>query len=161
MARFLKHLFNVEKLRYVKGEKPDVECVLCALEEGHSGVPNLEITRTGLFIVAVNLYPFNSGHLMIFPRRHIMYPDEFTEEEAIESHRLLVKTLKIVKEEFRPSGFNVGYNLGQNSGASIRHLHQHIVPRFPNEIGYLDVLAGTRTIVGDPKETMERLRKRF
>ncbi len=157
----MSHLFNREKLRYVKGDKPDVDCVLCAIDGGSPEVPDLVIAGTENFIVAVNLYPYNTGHLMIFPRRHITSPDEFTENEALESHRVLAQTLKILREEYSPAGFNIGYNLGRNSGASVEHLHLHIVPRFENEVGYLDVLAGTRIIVGDPKEMRDHLKKRF
>ena len=66
----------------------------------------------------------------------------------------------IIREEYSPSGFNIGYNLGRGSGASIEHLHMHIVPRYENEVGFLDVLAGVRVVVVDPAEVMERLRKR-
>ena len=76
-------------------------------------------------------------------------------------HELLAKTITILDEEFKPSGYNIGYNIGEGSGASIPHLHQHIVPRYTNEIGFLDVLSGTRVIVNDPASTMERLKIKF
>jgi ATP adenylyltransferase len=98
---------------------------------------------------------------MIFPKRHIRKIDELTKDEAAELHELLVKTISILDEEFNPSGYNIGYNLGENSGASIAHLHKHIVPRYENEVGFLDVLSGTRIIVSDPVDTHERLKKRF
>ncbi|MCP4135376.1 MAG: HIT domain-containing protein [bacterium] len=155
------YLFNTEKLKYVKGKKPDVECILCALRDGHPDVENLEVFRTENFIISVNLYPFNPGHLMIFPREHLLSPEQFSPEQALEMHTLFSRTLTILKKEFNPSGFNAGYNIGTGSGASIEHIHQHIVPRYENEVGFLDVLGGTRIVVTDPVEVMERLRKRF
>jgi ATP adenylyltransferase len=98
---------------------------------------------------------------MIIPKRHISRIGEMTESEAAEMHQLLAKSIEILDEEFSPSGYNVGYNLGEGSGASIKHLHQHIVPRYSNEIGFLDVLSGTRVIVSDPVEVMEKLKLRF
>ncbi len=156
-----KYLFNTEKIKYVKGDKPAVACILCAIRDGDPAVKNLEVHRSALCAITVNLYPFNPGHLMVFPLRHIETYDALTEEEALEMHRLTAKSLRAISEEFRPDGFNTGYNLGGGSGASIPHIHQHIVPRYDNEVGFLDVLGGTRVIVADPVEVMERLRARF
>ncbi|MBN2160652.1 MAG: HIT domain-containing protein [Spirochaetes bacterium] len=155
------HLFNTEKLKYVKGEKPDVACVLCAIRDGDRKADNLEVARRDGFIVSVNLYPFNPGHVMIFPERHVETLQDLSDGEALALHRLAADTLRFLTEEFRPDGFNVGYNLGKGSGASVPHLHLHIVPRYANEVGFLDVLAGTRLTVVDPAEARDRLRKRF
>lgn len=155
------YLFNTEKIKYVKGAKPDVRCILCAIRDKDPRVKNLTLFSNELFIIAVNLYPFNPGHVMIFPARHISRIGDMTPEEAAEMHRLLSLTIRILDEEYSPSGYNVGYNLGDGSGASIPHLHQHVVPRYSNETGFLDVLAGTRVIVSDPVEVMNRLAQRF
>jgi ATP adenylyltransferase len=156
-----KYLFNSDKLKYVKGDKPNVDCILCAIRDGNPGVQSLEVARRDGFIVSVNLYPFNPGHVMIFPLRHIESLHELDDREALSLHRLLSDTLNILREEFKPDGFNAGYNLGNQSGASIKHLHLHVVPRYGNEVGYLDVLAGTRLVVADPVDARDRLRKRF
>jgi len=155
------YLFNTEKIKYVKGNKPSVECILCAIRDNDPLVKNLNVHTSENFIIAVNLFPFNPGHVMIFPKRHIRHINELTESEASEMHFLLVKTILFIDEEFAPSGYNIGYNLGEGSGASIPHLHQHIVPRYTNEVGFLDVLSGTRVIVSDPVEIMERLKVKF
>ncbi len=155
------HLFNTEKIRYARGEKPAVDCILCAIRDGSPEVTSLEVYRNDSFIISVNLYPFNPGHLMIFPVRHITGPGEFSENEALELHRLTARAIDILSDEFSPSGFNVGYNIGKGSGASIDHIHQHIVPRYENEVGFLDVLAGTRVVVANPVEVREKLKARF
>lgn len=155
------YLFNTEKIKYVKGDKPCVDCILCAIRDNSPLVKNLNVHASENFIIAVNLFPFNPGHVMIFPKRHICGLDELTGPEATEMHTLLVRTVRLIDEEFKPSGYNIGYNLGEGSGASIKHLHQHIVPRYSNEVGFLDVLSGTRVIVSDPVDVMERLKFRF
>lgn len=155
------HLFNTEKIKYVKGDRPDVACILCAIRDGSPGVKNLEVARRDGFIVSVNLYPFNPGHLMIFPARHVEHLQELTDPEALAMHRLVCHTLRALEEEFSPEGFNAGYNLGRCSGASIPHIHLHVVPRFGNEVGFLDVMAGTRLMIVDPVEVRDRLRKRY
>lgn len=155
------YLFNTEKLQYVRGDKPRVDCILCAIRDRLPEVKSLEVHRTGSFLITVNLYPFNPGHLMIFPLRHVESYEDMTEEEALEMHRLTARALSYLREEFRPAGFNIGCNLGRGSGASIPHVHQHVVPRYENELGFMDVLAGTRVVVADPVETTELLRRRF
>ncbi|MDR3237329.1 MAG: HIT domain-containing protein [Spirochaetia bacterium] len=156
-----KYLFNTEKIEYVHGKKPDVNCILCALRDNVEEVRSLELYRDESAIITINLYPFNPGHIMIYPSRHIEDITELTDEEAADIHRLTVKAIKIIREEFNPSGFNIGYNIGNGSGASIAHIHQHIVPRFNNEIGFIDVIGGARVFVVDPVSLMERLKSRF
>jgi len=155
------YLFNTEKINYVKGNRPDVSCILCALRDKIEGVKSLEIVRTKHFIVSLNLYPFNPGHLMIFPIRHIESIISLTDDEALELHRLTVKAIDILQQEFNPSGFNIGANIGKGSGASISHFHRHIVPRYENEVGFLDVLAGARVVVSDPQDVLSILKNRF
>jgi len=155
------YLFNTEKLNYVKGDKPDVECILCAIRDRSQKIESLEVFRNDLVMVSANLYPFNPGHLMIFPLRHIQHITELTSAEAAAMHELLARACHILDEEFAPSGYNIGYNIGEGSGASIPHLHQHIVPRYLNEVGFLDVLGGARIVVSDPAEAMTCLKKRF
>jgi ATP adenylyltransferase len=156
-----KYLFNLEKYKYIKGEKSRVECILCEIVKGNPDVKSLEITRTDLNALTVNLYPFNQGHLMIFPLRHITSPAEFTDEEALDQHHLLQRSFEIIDSVFSPSGYNIGYNVGDNSGASIKHVHLHIVPRYNNEVGFIDVLAGDRISIVDPVEILEKLKEKF
>jgi ATP adenylyltransferase len=155
------YLFNANKLKYAKGEKPGVDCILCSIASRAKDVILLEICRTKKFIVSANLYPYNPGHVLIFPIRHIEDFSDLTDKEALEMHHLTAKTISILKEEYNPAGYNIGYNVGNQSGASIPHIHQHIIPRYGNESGFIDIIAGTRLFVVDPAEMMEKLKKRF
>jgi ATP adenylyltransferase len=156
-----QYLFNTEKLKYVKSGKSGHGCILCAIRDRDPDVSSLEVFTGERVIVTVNLYPFNAGHLMVFPMRHVEDLAELDEPEALEMHRVTVMALRAIREEFEPAGFNIGYNMGRESGASIDHVHQHIVPRYRNEVGFLDVLGGARIMVVDPCEVMERLKARF
>ena len=157
------HLFNPHKLKYAmdarfKGAKEEpAECILCSIVNQLEKVNSLEIYRTDKSVVSVNLYPFNTGHLMVFPIRHVEHIEDLTESEALDIHNLTVLAVKILKNEYKPGGFNIGYNLENASGASIRHIHQHIVPRYENEMGYLDVISGTRVVVVDPVVVRDKL----
>jgi ATP adenylyltransferase len=155
------YLYNTDKINYIKGEKPDVECILCALAENDPAVTSLEITRTERFVTAVNLYPFNAGHLIIFPIKHIISPEEFSREDVLELHDAVIRIKKVLDDEFTPAAYNIGFNIGKCAGASIDHIHLHIVPRYPNEAGFLDVISGTRIMVRDPHEVMNILKARL
>ncbi len=154
-----KNLFSVGKLGYAKGDRPAVDCILCGVRDKLEIVPNLTIASTDLSIVSVNLFPYNPGHIIIFPKRHITTYLELTEEEASDIHRLTQKMMRILESHWRVQGFNLGYNLGKNSGGSIPHIHEHIVPRFPNEAGFLDVFANTRVVIYEPYKMLEDLKK--
>ena len=157
-----KHLVIPGKLSYVLGKKPDVPCILCAIRDRDPQVTSLEITRASLMIVSLNLYPYNPGHIMIFPLRHLTDIRDFTDEEVIEMHQEQEKVMAVLEAVYGPSGFNIGYNIGRSSGASIEHIHCHVVPRHRNEIGLLEMISqGSRVIVEEPHETLNKLRKAF
>ncbi len=144
-------------MEYVKGMKP-AGCILCLINEGSKEVSDLSVMEEEHFIVTVNLYPYNPGHLMIFPRRHIEDVRHFTEVEEIKLQRIVKYMLDVLDEAYAPKAYNIGYNMGLIAGASINHLHMHIIPRYPNEIGIADLIAGKRVLVESPFDTMTRIR---
>jgi ATP adenylyltransferase len=152
-----KNLFSINKINYARGERPNVDCILCGVTNKDEKVDNLTIASTEHSIVSVNLYPYNPGHLIIFPKRHLLSITEVTDDEILDIHRLTVKSITILSKAWRAAGFNVGYNIGKNSGGSIPHIHQHVVPRFPNEVGFLDVFCDTRIVIYDPFKMKEEI----
>ncbi|MFW5799795.1 MAG: HIT family protein [Spirochaetota bacterium] len=158
----MANLFNFNKLEYIKGrKKPQVDCILCALRDKNPDIVDLEITQTELSMVCVNLYPYNSGHIMIFPQRHIADFRELSDVESLDIEVLTRASIDIMTKLYNPSGFNIGFNIGNFSGASITHLHRHIIPRYPNELGFIDIVGGSKIIVEEPNETMEKLKEAF
>ncbi len=155
------HLFVPNKMGYVKGQKPKVDCILCAILRDDSNVIGLLVHRTPRFAVTLNLYPYNSGHLMIFPTRHVHDPRDLNKEEILELFELQNMALDILQELYEPHGFNLGYNIGKSSGQSINHLHLHIVPRYPSEIGFIDIIGGAKIIVEDPVVSQVKISKAF
>ena len=156
-----KHLFIPTKLDYVKGKRPQVDCILCAIIAHDQRVADSGIFSNSLVTVALNLYPYNPGHLIIFPNRHIETIEELSQDEVLEMHRLTVLSMKVLQKNYHPQGFNVGYNLGDSSGASVRHLHRHIVPRYKNELGFIDILGGSKIYVDDPRQVFTKLKQAF
>lgn len=156
------NLFIPNKLEYVRGDKrPDVECILCAIVEGNDKVVRLEVYRSELFVIALNLYPYAPGHLMIFPKRHITDPRMLSHDEVVELHKMQNLSIDVLEKVYSPQGFNVGYNIGEAGGASISHLHLHVVPRYKREIGFIDIIGGVKIIVEDPNVSLSRLKEGF
>lgn len=159
---FKKHLFIPNKREYLTGKKrPKVECIICAILNENPEVESLMIYRDRLVALCANLYPYNSGHLLLFPVRHIIDPRDMTSDETSQMHQLMIKSMTVLEEIYKPGGFNIGFNVGSASGASISHLHQHIVPRYEKELGFVDIISGSKIVIDDPRVTVSRLKSVF
>ena len=156
-----KHNIVANKLDYARGKRPAVDCILCAVTANDPKVDNLVVYRHRGWYVTLNLYPYNPGHLMVVPRAHHTDIRQLNEAEVLELHHLQNLCLRVLDETYRPGGYNIGYNIGPTSGASIDHLHLQIVPRYRNEVGFFDILSDSRVIVEEPQVTRERLMKKF
>jgi ATP adenylyltransferase len=156
----MEYFFNFDKLGYVRGARPE-GCILCLVAAGSAEVDKLVVHESGSFFVSLNLYPYNPGHLLVFPRRHVVDIRELSVEERTELDALTDRCLEVLDETFQPSAYNIGYNMGLPAGASIEHLHLHIIPRYPREIGIAELIGGARVLVQDPRETQARLKESF
>jgi ATP adenylyltransferase len=156
----MDYFFNFEKLVYLREERPE-GCILCLVRDGSSAVIDLSVYRSDGFIVCLNLYPYNPGHLLVFPERHVIDLRELDAGERAAMDRTIDLALHVLDAEFHPAGYNIGCNMGLVAGASIDHLHWHIIPRYPREIGIAELLAGKRVLVENPLVTKERLAVAF
>lgn len=107
-------------------------------------------------MVVLNLYPYNPAHMMIAPSRHITKFIELTKEEIIHLFRIVQGLQNLLDYLYNPKGYNLGMNQGREAGASIEHLHFHLVPRYVNELGYIDIIGNTRVVV----ESLEAVKKK-
>jgi ATP adenylyltransferase len=124
--------------------KPDHACVFCAAP-GKSDEDGLIVKRGELCYVVMNLYPYNTGHLLICPYRHIATYDLATDAEVLEMAHLTQRAMHVLKYQGGVGGFNIGMNQGEVAGAGIAgHLHQHIVPRWPNDANFLPIIGRTK-----------------
>jgi ATP adenylyltransferase len=159
---FDKQLFIPNKRDYITGKKrPEVDCIICSIINQEPEVTNLLVWKNDVIAICANLYPYNAGHLLIFPTRHIEDPRQLNENEILQMNKLLHHAMDVLEKIYEPSGFNIGFNVGEASGASIPHLHQHIVPRYARELGFVDITAGAKIIIEDPNHTLEKLRNEF
>jgi ATP adenylyltransferase len=115
-----------------------------------------------LSTVIINIYPYNNGHLMISPVRHVAKLEDLTPEESIDIFRLMRHSTASLTKAINPDGFNVGMNLGRAAGAGIAdHLHVHVVPRWDGDTNFMPVLSETKVISEHMEETYTRLKPYF
>jgi len=149
-------------MEYVTTADKAPGCVLCRARDGEDGSERLLVHTSELNIVLMNLYPYNSGHVMIAPRRHIATLGESTPEELADMMALARRLEAALKEVYTPDGVNLGMNLGRPAGAGVPdHIHLHLVPRWSGDTSFMTVVGGTRVIPEDPTEGCARLRPFF
>ena len=134
-------------------------CIACeALALGVSE-ESLVLHRGGTCFVMLNRYPYNTGHLMVCPVRHVTDPSEMTDAELLETMKLVGRCSGLLRRRMNAAGVNAGLNLGQASGGSVDHLHMHVVPRWVGDVNFMPVVAGTKTLVEMLEGTWKRLRE--
>jgi len=150
-------LWTPWRLEYVTATKQDAGCVFCDAAGDH---PDPLIVFTGrTAYVIVNRYPYNNGHVMVVPRRHIASLTELTPEELLEVAQLTQRSEAVLREAYSPGGINVGLNLGKPSGGGIHyHLHVHLVPRWVGDANFMTVVGETRVLAEELTTTANRLR---
>ena len=146
------------KARKRAGRKEEDECLFCVKLAEPDGPGNLVLVRRERAAIMLNLYPYNPGHLMIAPFRHVATPRGLLAEEGAELLRLLALAEELLARAFEPEGMNVGMNLGRSAGAGVvGHLHLHVVPRWTGDTNFMPLTAGTKVMVEEVADTYARL----
>jgi ATP adenylyltransferase len=146
----LQRLWTPHRMAYIASEaRSDAVEGGCPFER----IPTLEdragliVTRAPLTYAVLNLHPYNPGHLMVVPYRHVAELEDLTEAEANELMAVTRQAVRAIRASSRPQGFNVGLNLGGVAGGSLSsHLHQHVVPRWAGDSNFITVLADTKIL---------------
>jgi ATP adenylyltransferase len=159
----MKRLFSPWRSQYIETfSKPPAdsnECILCTAHQQKDDDLRYIVTRGTHAYVVMNLYPYNSGHLMIVPYRHIQSLLDLSDGESLEVMQLLKRMTKALQQVSHPDGFNIGSNIGRTAGAGIdQHIHFHIVPRWNGDTNFMPILADTKMISEDMKQTLVKLR---
>lgn len=145
-------------LKGLEGKRQDQECVFCIKSTAENDRENLVVHRGSLCFVILNIFPYNNGHLMVLPFRHVADMCALTKEESTELWDLSCLSKHILREAFHPEGFNIGINQGRSSGAGIEsHMHVHIVPRWNGDTNFMPVLGKTKVVSQSLLETWETL----
>ena len=157
----MEHLWSPWRLAYITGEASPGGCVFCgALTD--TGADPLILHRGKTCFVILNLFPYNNGHLMVIPNRHIASLASATPEERCELVELTAAAEVALTEAFAPHGLNMGINLGKPAGAGILdHVHMHVVPRWNGDTNFMTVVGRTRVLPEELPDTASRLRPIF
>ena len=152
-------LWSPWRKEYLEREKqPNDRCVFCLASEGLDGKANLVLHRNEACFIVFNRYPYNNGHLLVVPFRHVGDLTDLSAEESANVMHVVRYGVRLLRSTFRPHAVNVGMNLGSAAGAGILdHVHMHIVPRWEGDTSFMTVFSGTRVISETLEETFERL----
>ncbi len=159
----LDRLWTPHRMAYVRGEAADGDdpadppahvaprpaCPFCRItaDPATSSDDELVVARGRTAYVVLNLYPYNPGHLMVLPYRHVADYADLDADETAEVAELTKAALRAIRLVSQPHAFNVGLNLGGAAGGSLSgHLHQHVVPRWSGDANFMTVVGGTKTL---------------
>jgi ATP adenylyltransferase len=158
----MERLWAPWRIRYIEKAKEEKDCFLCDLPAENKDATNYILYRGRLNFVILNSYPYNAGHLMVAPYRHVAGLDEMTAAERSDHIEVIVRAIKVLKEVFKPEGFNTGVNMGRIAGAGLdKHIHSHVVPRWQGDSNFMPLLADTKVINEALEETYRKLSGRF
>ena len=159
----MDRLWSPWRLNYVTGDKPTAGCVVC-LGEGERSVERqaLSLHDGRAAYVILNKFPYNNGHLMVVPYRHVPSIGDLPRDEWVEVADLMRLAEAVLIEAYAPGGINAGINLGRPAGAGIHeHLHVHLVPRWIGDSNFMTVIGETRVLPEELGATAVRLRPLF
>ncbi|MBM7050468.1 MULTISPECIES: HIT domain-containing protein [unclassified Rothia (in: high G+C Gram-positive bacteria)] len=152
-----QRLWTPHRRAYVKTGQQDYtvhSCPFCAAPE-RTDEESLIVYRGEHAYVVLNLYPYNPGHLLVCPYRHIPNYDNASAEETAEIAALTQRAMKVMRGVSKADGFNIGMNQGKVGGAGVAaHLHQHVLPRWSGDTNFLPIIAGTKTMT----QTLDEIR---
>jgi ATP adenylyltransferase len=158
----VERLYSPWRLAYVTGAaEPRPDCIFCHACDGDE-TEGLVVARGTSAYIVLNLYPYNSGHLMVVPRRHVSTLSALSLDEVTEMMRLTQRAERVLTEVYQPQGLNVGINVGKAAGAGVAdHLHLHMVPRWAGDTNFMSVVGDVRVLPEEITVSAARLRAAF
>lgn len=162
----MERLWSPWRSQYIESflrKKENNSCIFCnAVKEKLEDDECLKVWEAKHCYVMLNLYPYNSGHVMVVPHRHISSFSELTSEEMLEIMEIVKISLAALDKTMKPHGYNFGANLGKAAGAGIdEHIHFHIVPRWNGDTNFIPVLGDVKVISQDLLQTKKNLIEAF
>jgi len=156
-----KNLWAPWRIKYVQGLNKSSSCFICEINKSpRDDDKNLVLWRSARSIVILNRFPYNNGHLLIAPARHIPDLQKASDEELLELMVLVRESQKALSLVIKPHGFNVGMNFGRCAGAGLpEHLHIHLVPRWDGDTNFMNVCSDTDVVSQSLTELLGQLKQ--
>ena len=157
----MEHIWAPWRIEFIQNaDKNTCGCFLCQKPKEQDDRSNYILYRGDSNYVILNAYPYNPGHLLVAPYRHIGRVEDLTGSESAEHFNLTRKCVALLTSEMKPAGFNVGMNLGKIAGAGVDdHIHTHIVPRWQGDTNFMTTLADTKVLPEALAATYDKLKK--
>jgi ATP adenylyltransferase len=157
----MEYLWAPWRIEYIQ-RASESGCILCQKPREDNDEANFILYRGQHNFIILNAFPYNPGHLMVAPYRHIADLQDLGDAEAKEHFDIIKKGLELLNEVMEPAGFNIGLNMGKVAGAGIAdHLHTHIVPRWQGDTNFMPVLSDTKVLSEALTSTYRRLRAKL
>jgi ATP adenylyltransferase len=158
----MKNLWSPWRSKYIESFKDGQSqgnCIFCeAIDKDIFDMSNLVVRKKENTLIVMNLYPYNNGHLLIVPKRHLGSIEELSADESHEMMDEIILAEKVLQKIYSPQGFNIGANLGRAGGAGIAdHIHFHIVPRWNGDSNFMPVIGEVKVISQDLADTKKKL----
>ncbi len=154
----MQQMWTPWRMAYIRREKRP-GCIFCDMLDAADDRANLILHRGELAFLVLNKYPYNNGHLMAVPYRHVDTLEALTLEEGADMMAMVTLGIRALRRSANPHGFNVGVNIGKVAGAGVLdHIHTHIVPRWEGDANFMPVLGDIRLIPQDLGETYDELK---
>jgi ATP adenylyltransferase len=157
-VQYLKTLWAPWRVAFIAGKK-EKGCIFCNKPTEQKDGKNMIFGRREKVFGMMNKYPYNSGHLLIAPYRHVTCMEDLQAEEWTDLLHLLQDSIKALGNQMHPEGYNIGFNVGKASGAGFEHIHLHIVPRWAGDTNYMPVLSETKVIPEHLNETFRKVKE--
>ncbi len=157
-------LWSPWRMEYIRmpHDEPGGGCIFCGKPTEGDDRAAYILARSELSFVLLNAFPYNPGHVMISPFRHVGDLTELGDEELLDANRLIQRSIRALQDAEAPHGFNLGMNLSRAAGAGIpEHLHWHVVPRWSGDTNFMSIVGETRVLPELLAETYDRLKPRF
>lgn len=154
-------LYSPWRMKYIISEK-EKSCIFCIDFEKQKAQEHLVVHRSKHCFVIMNLYPYNNGHIMVVPNRHLAVLSDLKPEELHDLFETVSLSERVIMKAYSSDGINVGMNIGKAAGAGIDdHLHVHLVPRWFGDNNFMTTVSGVRVIPEDFEISFQRLKEQF
>jgi ATP adenylyltransferase len=154
----MQQMWTPWRMAYIRREKQP-GCIFCEMLGAEDDRGQLILHRSEMSFLVLNKFPYNNGHLMAVPYRHVDTLEALTAAEAVDMMALVSLGIRALRRSTNPEGFNIGVNIGKIAGAGvIDHVHTHVVPRWGGDTNFMPVLADIRLIPQDLNETYRELK---